>query len=316
MTTKTDPGSAKPQIENLIRGSTVANWRLSALLVSYQRHLRAMNKRPATIDHYIGASRDYYLFADANGLPDPTKAKREHVEMWLEHLFAHYAQHTARNRFVGLRMFVRWLIEEGEITKDPTARIPMPVVDEVDKDVATRDQVRKVIGDLEKARAWRDAALVGLVYDTGMRAGELAAATIEDADLEHGLLRIPGGNTKGRRPRVVALSPQCVRMLDRYLRKRSDGLPQLFVGKRGAMTRSGIYNSIRTAFEVAGVTATIGPHDMRHTSASHVAREMSTADMMALYGWRTEEMARHYTRSVQQQNAIDAHRKASPLGNL
>lgn len=317
MASVTPVGGSNPQIAHLKRSQTVRNpGELPALLVSFKRHLRAANKRPSTIDQYIGASLNYYAYATANGLPPPEKAKREHIETWMVDLLDHYAQHSVRNRYVGFRMFVRWLVAEGEIARDPTERIPLPTVDQVDKDVATKAQVKAALSELEKTKNWRDAAIVGVFYDTGMRASEVARATRADANLEEGVLTILGGNAKGRRPRIVALSPQAVRLLDRYLRKRTDAHEALFVGKRGPMTRSGLYEVVRDAFLAIGVTATIGPHDVRHTSASHAARALSESEMMALYGWQDADMARHYTRHVQQENAIEAHRKASPLENL
>ena len=73
---------------------------------------------------------------------------------------------------------------------------------------------------------------------------------------------------------------------------------------------------MRRTFEAAGSTATIGPHDLRHTSATHVAGAISEADMMALYGWRDAEMARHYTAQARERLALEAHANASPLANL
>jgi len=108
-----------------------------------------------------------------------------------------------------------------------------------------------------------------------------------------------------------------VRLLDRYLRKRPNSGDTLFVGKYGRMTRSGLYDVVRDAFVAAGITDKVfSPHDLRHTSASHAADSLSESQMMALYGWKDASMARHYTRQVQQQLAIDAHRTASPLSRL
>ncbi|MCC6387949.1 MAG: site-specific integrase [Dehalococcoidia bacterium] len=77
-----------------------------------------------------------------------------------------------------------------------------------------------------------------------------------------------------------------------------------------------IHDLVRRTFEAAGATATIGPHDLRHTSATHVAGAISEADMMALYGWRDADMARRYTAQARERLALEAHERASPLANL
>jgi len=80
------------------------------------------------------------------------------------------------------------------------------------------------------------------------------------------------------------------------------------------LTRAGMYWLVRRAFEATGQK--IGPHDLRHTSATHTAGSISETDRMLIYGWKDPAMARHYSRQAAQQNAIEAHRKASPLEKL
>src|SRR5438876_188613 len=97
-----------------------------SLLKSFERHLKAENKRQPTIAHYLGAARQFSAFCQAEQLPDLTEVTREHVEFWLERLHETYRPYSVKNRFVGLRVFFKWLREEDEIGRDPTARIKMP----------------------------------------------------------------------------------------------------------------------------------------------------------------------------------------------
>ncbi len=157
---------------------------ITPLLSSFRRHLAAERKDPDTIAHYVGASRQFLEYAAANGLPEIEHVTREHVEMWLEELHGRYRPYTVRNRFIGLRMFLRWLVAEDEISRDPMARLKVPSVEESPKDVAAPELVLKALGLLTKARNWRDAAIVAVIYDTGMRTTELGDQLIEDVDLD------------------------------------------------------------------------------------------------------------------------------------
>jgi len=297
-----------------------------SLLRSFERHLRAENKRPETINHYVGASRQFLAFAAAERLPSLENITREHVEMWLERLHQRYRPHSVRNRFIGLRIFFKWLVAEGEIERDPTARIRPPRVDQVDKDVAAPEDIQRVLALLDKTardrqappseryRAERDALMIAVLYDTGMRAGELAELRTEHVNADTGLIYI--AKSKNHRSRIVRLSPAGLRYLDRYLRHLDARPEYLLEGKRGRMTRSGVYQVVTERFKQAGVKATIGPHDLRHTSASHVVGSMSESEMMTLFGWSDAEMARHYARQALEKAALEAHGRASPLAKL
>jgi len=297
-----------------------------ALVKSFERHLKAENKRQATLDHYIGATRQFLAFCSSESLPAIENLTREHVEMWMERLYSTHKPHSVRNRFIGVRIFFKWLAAEGEIDRDPTARIRPPRVDQVDKDVATVDDLKQVFGlldklarnrnapDGERARAERDALIIAVLYDTGMRAGELSDLRTEHVNVDTGMIFIE--KTKNHRTRIVRLSPAGIAYLDRYLRHLKATPEYLLEGKRGKMTRSGIYEVVTSRFAEAGVKATIGPHDLRHTSASHVVGSMTESEMMTLYGWTDAEMARHYARQALEQAALDAHGRASPLAKL
>jgi len=294
--------------------SGIASITVEPLIKSFERHLRAENKRPQTIDHYVGATRQFVTFCAAENMPGVENVTREHVETWLERLHQTYKPHSVRNRFIGLRIFFRWLLAEGEISRDPTTRTKPPAVDQVAKDVVAVEDMRRVFAMLDKAKRWRDAAIVALLYDTGMRASELADCRRENINLDNGVTFIP--KSKNHRTRVVRLSPAGVRYLDRYLRRQPKEPQYLLEGTRGKLTRSGVYQIVREIFEEAGVKGTIGPHDLRHTSASHVVGEMSESEMMQLFGWSDAGMARHYARQALEAAALEAHGRASPLTRL
>lgn len=299
--------NARQHIENKTVGFD------DGLLTSFERHLKAERKEPTTIAHYLGATRQFVAFCQAENLPGLVNVSREHVELWLGKLHETYKPHSVRNRFIGLRIFYKWLAEEGEITRNPMDRLKQPTVDETSKDVVTQEEIQRVLTLLDKARNYRDGALVAVLYDTGMRATELADCKLEQVSLDNGLIRLI--KTKNHRERIVSIGPSTVRLVDRYLRRRNGGA-YLFESKQGKLTRSGVYALVRAAFAAAGVTAVIGAHDLRHTAASHMVDSVTESEMMALFGWSDPEMARHYARAAIEKAAIEAHRRASNMERL
>lgn len=289
----------------------------AALILSFERHLRADGLEPTTIRHYSGASQHFLNFAEEQGLPSVTDATREHVELWLDSLYSGgYARASVRNRFVGLNIFFKWLLEEGELPRkqNPMEYIKRPKLEETRKDVVAKADLARVFDRLEKDKRWRDCAILAIFYDTGIRETELANTLVENVDLDAGVITLP--KTKNHSMRKLAISPECVRYIDRHLRQRRLQPEWLITGHRGKMTGNGLYQVVRGIFEEMGFKALIGPHDLRHTSASHIASEIGEAQMMRLFGWKKPDMARHYTEQVQEQLALDAHRRASPLEGL
>jgi site-specific recombinase XerD len=287
----------------------------ASLLKSYERHLRAERKSQATLNTYLTSCQQFLEFCGDANLPDLGNITREHIELWLERLHETYRPHSVRIRLVGLRCWLRWLYAEGEIERDPTARMRLPGVDEVEKDVVSGEDVGRALRILEKAKRDRDAAIIAVLYDTGLRASELASLKLDRVNLDTGICFIE--KSKNHRTRVVKISPAGIRYVDRYLRRRRDPFPvYLFEGKKGPLTRSGVYRVVTRAFAAAGIKATIGAHDMRHSSATAASSELSESDMMQLYGWSSAEMARHYARQALQANALKAHDRASPLSRL
>ncbi len=299
------PASANQQFEHLTR----------CLLNSFQISLEAVGRSPRTIEHYLWAARNFAAFCTREHLPEPQRCTREHVELWLRDLrLRDLSSHSVQTRYTALRAFFRWLEEEDELEHgNPMTRIPRPRVDEVLKDVVAEEDLVKVFRHLERAKRWRDASVIALLYDTGMRAGELLALNVDDLDLRSGIIAIR--RSKSRRPRMVRLSKGGLVYVDRYLRRRDDAHNTLIVGRKGRFTRSGLYQLVKRIFREIGVEG-IGPHDLRHTSASHAVSEMDESAMMELYGWRSSEMVRHHAQQRLQQAALEAHKRASPLERL
>ncbi len=287
-----------------------------SIVTSYERHLKATGKSAKTLQHYLGALAQFIQFCEDEGLPDLNGIRREHVELWLVRLRERYAPASVLNRYKALRVFYAWMVEEGEIRSSPLARIPQPVLEETRKDVVPPEELARVFKEMERKRRWRDCALLAILYDTGMRAGEVAELKAEDVKLDDGLIVVQ--RSKNKKMRTVGLSPQAVKYIDRYWRRPRSDLSSAFAlsGHRGPLTANGIYQIVRGIFEELGFEAKIGPHDLRHTSASHITGEMTESQMMSLYGWTDPEMARHYARQALEKSAIEAHRRASPLSRL
>ncbi len=83
-------------------------------LTSFNRHLRAENLSPRTIETYCESVRQFVRFLESQGMPwNVANLRREHVESFVEHLLERWNPATANNRYRRLQTFFKWLIDEG-----------------------------------------------------------------------------------------------------------------------------------------------------------------------------------------------------------
>jgi integrase/recombinase XerD len=100
----------------------------------------------------------------------------------------------------------------------------------------------------------RDHALLTLLLDTGIRAGE--AVGLDRSDIQAETIRVFGKTGV----REVPLSQETKEQL------LALGTDPVFQGSKGRLTRSGAYRVVRLALARAGITARKhGPHTLRHT---------------------------------------------------
>ena len=183
---------------------------------------------------------------------------------------------TIHRKAACLRSFYRHVRREGLLDSDPTATLSAPRRSRKLPDVLTRGEVDRLLSAPRGTQpaAFRDRALLEVMYACGLRASELIGLEVVDVDLDEGLLRARG---KGSKERLVPIGRAAVRALRAYLDRgrpalvRGAGESRLFVNFRGgALTRQGLYKIVRRHAVAAGLTDRMSPHTLRHTFATHL----------------------------------------------
>jgi integrase len=137
-------------------------------------------------------------------------------------------------------------------------------------------------------RTSRDLAIVGLMLLHGLRSCEVLALNPEDIHIADSQIQVLG---KGKKIRILPLTPESLDLLDHYLRlerPRNCG-PALFVSLKGPargnrMTPAGLRSLFRYHRQTTGV-AQANPHRFRHTFASDMIRAgISLPALMQLMG--------------------------------
>jgi site-specific recombinase XerD len=281
---------------------------LRELLESWEIILTAENKSPTTITSYLRGVRLYLEWCERGG--HPAEITRARVQSYTAELIADGKEaNTVRLRLAALRQFGRWLVAEGELPEDPLVGIKAPKIPTKVVRGLSDDQLRALIAACKGPGFTdrRDTALVRLMAETGLRASEVVALKVTDADIKRGLVWVHKG--KGSKGRVAPFGPQTAAALDRYLRaRRSHALaatPPLWLGYGGrrGFGYFGLNDALRARAQKAGIEG-FHLHLMRHTAATRwLAKGGSEGGLMSVAGWSSRSMLDRYTAATAAERA-------------
>lgn len=130
----------------------------------------------------------------------------------------------------------------------------------------------------EHAIALRNAAILELLYATGMRVGELASINVQDMDFENHTVKVTG---KGNKQRVVPFGVPAANACKEWLEhgrnvllekhaESSTSSQALFLGARAKRIDQRIVRSIVHAAAAAANVPDVAPHALRHSAATHM----------------------------------------------
>ena len=239
--------------------------------------------------HTLAAyQRDLARFIGVLGDKPLAQADRHDVQGFVANLNAAglAARSIARN-LSSIRAFFRYLRKSNPRLGDPTSTVRAPKSPrrlpknlDVDRAAALFASTNSELTLLEL----RDKAMLELLYGSGLRLAELVSATIQDLNVQDGLIRVTG---KGNKQREVPLGRQCIDAIAAYLAKRNIGQaptsPEspLFVSRAGTAIRP---RTVQTRIKAWGLSALgsreLHPHMLRHSFASHLLE--SSGDLRAI----------------------------------
>lgn len=177
-----------------------------------------------------------------------------------------------------LKQFYAWAAEQGLRGDDPAADLATPKLPRSLPKAMTESEVEALLKapDVETPLGARDKAMLELLYATGLRVSELVSLRGEQISMAQGVLRVRG---KGSKERLVPLGDEAQHWIECYLRQARPALhprpePALFITQRGgAMTRQAFWALIKRYALIAGVRASLSPHTLRHSFATHLLEQ-------------------------------------------
>ena len=182
---------------------------------------------------------------------------------------------TIARRLVAVKMFCRFLTNEGYITADPTATITSPSLWQRVPHVLNVSEVEKLLAvEWHGPVGLRNKAIMEIFYAAGARASEVTHLKPADLNLDSGCIRCFG---KGSKERLVPIGERAVDALRDYIEQarpilaRGKNTPNLFLSYHGRpMRREDMWRVVKQAAKRAGVDKKVYPHILRHSFATHL----------------------------------------------
>jgi len=240
-----------------------------------------------TLDAYGRDLARYLDYLEREGVADPDGVTSSQVLRFLARLKDSGLSPRSRARaLVSLRMFHKFLLAEKIAAVNPTALVEAPRSLQTLPHTLSPDEVERLLAAPagEDAYAFRDRAMLELLYATGLRVSELVGLKLQDLQLDVGYLFAFG---KGSKRRIVPMGEEAISELQRYLAagrpllERQTGSQHIFLNRGGrGLTRQGFWKIIKRRAREAGINKNITPHTLRHSFATHLLE--NGADLRAV----------------------------------
>jgi len=181
---------------------------------------------------------------------------------------------------IALRAFFKFLTKR-DVECLAAEKIDVPKSVKRVVEFLTAEELARLFGAVgEKTTSdFRNAAILETLYSTGLRVSELVGLNRQQVDLKRREFAVTG---KGRKTRIVFLTPEAAEKIGKYLNRRTDNLPAVFLSHSHNSKADGIVGGANakrlTAWSIAaivrkysvaaGIVKKVTPHTLRHSFAT------------------------------------------------
>ncbi len=238
------------------------------------------------------------------------------------------APKSIARQFAAIRMFHRFMLDEGLRTDNPTAFIDGVKVPSGIPKALSEEEVELLLNAVTgvDSLAVRDRALLEFLYATGARVSEACGLSMSDVDMESNVARVFG---KGSKERIVPFGRHAKEALEAWLGAggrpmlcpqqwaKRDHADAVFLGVRGTrLSRQAAWGIVRKYAMLAGIKSELSPHVLRHSCATHML--VHGADLrivQELLGHASVSTTQVYTK-VDNEVLFEMYRESHPRARV
>jgi len=307
--------------------------KLTNLLTDFLEHLEIeRNRSQKTTENYAHYLQRFFDFAkEEKNVTTPEKITLDLVRkyrLWLNrwtdpNTGKELKMSTQNYHVIALRSFLKYCAKR-DITTLPAEKIDVGKNPSRDVDFLSGEEVERLLAaaDGTDVSGLRDRALLELLFSAGLRVSEITSVDRAHMSLERQEFSVRG---KGDKIRVVFISDTAKKALQKYLDKRTDIDPALFVRIRtGAnvkadnrslrLTQRSVQRIVKKHAIKAGIVKDVHPHTLRHSFATDLlANGADIRSVQAMLGHANITTTQIYTH-VTNQALKDVHKKFHSKG--
>jgi site-specific recombinase XerD len=301
----------------------------ASALADFLSGLEGRNASPGTVTEYRRHATEFLGFLAGLGV-DWRRPDRAVVRAYLASLADRdLAASSVAGRLAAVRSLYRHALRHGRIDADPLSGVRAPRRPSRLPRVLSVDEAASLVtaptrgAPRNEALARRDAAMLELLYATGMRISELAGLTIDRLDLAHQRLRVVG---KGNKERQLLYGAPAAGALRHYLEvarpvlaQRGDPGTAVFLNASGApLSARGARMVIDRWASAIGAPSRTSPHTLRHSFATHLleggADLRVVQELLGHANLQTTQVYTHLSDAVLRSAYRDAHPRSGRAG--
>ncbi len=228
-----------------------------------------------------------------------------------------FSPETVHTHVRALRGFSQWLYNEGYTSHPIFERLELPKLPKKKIEVLSPEEIRQILDSLNPNtfKGARLYAMVVLMLDTGIRAGELIGLKLADVDWNRGVFKVFG---KGSQERFVPIGATAKQALLRYVQvfrpkpARVD-VDHVFLSLDGyPLTVNALVRIMHRLGKNSGVPR-LHAHLLRHTcGVQYLIVGGDTKSLQMFLGHASPAMTHHYEQ-FKDEHVMAQHRKFSPV---
>lgn len=226
-------------------------------ITEYRNELQRKGYRDNSIKNYVSCAESFLHHFDGK-VTEPVKVNESQIKEYLRLFTEHNTQRSVHSAIKTFYKYVCRQPEKFRFIEYCKRSRKLPIVLSV-------EEIQKLF---DACSNLKHRAIIGLMYSTGLRVGEVVNLKIENIDSSRMVINVL--NAKGGKDRQVMLNQNLLDLLRKYF---IDYRPKeyLFNGQNSIQySERSIAQFLKHYAEKAGLNKRIYPHLIRHCSFTHL----------------------------------------------